>query len=138
MTKGSLTAVQVCPPFPNIHLRQKTLTDASWQALTAMVGSPDCRLWKTQAETDSQAIFSTTVSAWQFESLMISEAAKMAQNNGYNKATGPNDSICHRTFWVLYTLEKISCFTTGRTSVSCHLTKLNKKAYSNEKGSHGL
>ncbi|KKA16524.1 Fungal specific transcription factor [Rasamsonia emersonii CBS 393.64] len=117
MTKGSLTAVQVCPPFPNIHLRQKTLTDASWQALTAMVGSPDCRLWKTQAETDSQAIFSTTVSAWQFESLMISEAAKMAQNNGYNKATGPNDSICHRTFWVLYTLEKISCFTTGRTSV---------------------
>lgn len=72
-------------------------------------------------ETDMQAIFSTTVSAWQFESLMISEAAKMAQNMGYNKATGPNDSICYRTFWVIYSLEKTSCFITGRTSVRHHL-----------------
>ncbi|KAL1961697.1 hypothetical protein VTN77DRAFT_1301 [Rasamsonia byssochlamydoides] len=73
-------------------------------------------LMAVQALT-AMAIFSTTVSAWPFESLMISEAAKMAQNMGYNKATGPNDSVCHRTFWVVYSLEKTSCFITGRTSV---------------------
>ncbi|PLB48515.1 hypothetical protein P170DRAFT_511072 [Aspergillus steynii IBT 23096] len=64
----------------------------------------------------AMAIFSTKLSAWQFEALLISEAARMAQNMGYNRNRGSKDNLSHRVFWVLYCLDKTSCFVTGRTS----------------------
>ncbi|EKV12255.1 hypothetical protein PDIG_45800 [Penicillium digitatum PHI26] len=63
------------------------------------------------------AIFSSTASAFQFEPLMLSEAAVMAQGLGYNRSNGPHEGTQRRTFWVLYFMEKVSCFITGRGSV---------------------
>ncbi|KAI9039795.1 fungal specific transcription factor domain-containing protein [Aspergillus affinis] len=72
-------------------------------------------LMAVQALT-AMAIFSTKLSAWQFEALLISEGARMAQNMGYNRNRGLKDNLSHRVFWVLYCLDKTSCFVTGRTS----------------------
>ncbi|PWY86649.1 fungal-specific transcription factor [Aspergillus heteromorphus CBS 117.55] len=63
------------------------------------------------------AIFSSTVSAFQFEPLMLSEAATMAQGLGFNRSNSPQEGPCRRTFWVLYFMEKTSCFTTGKVSI---------------------
>ncbi|PYH88727.1 hypothetical protein BO71DRAFT_364845 [Aspergillus ellipticus CBS 707.79] len=63
------------------------------------------------------AIFSSTVSAFQFEPLMLSEAATMAQGLGYNRSNSPQEGPCRRTFWVLYFMEKTSCFATGKVSI---------------------
>ncbi|KAG0160527.1 hypothetical protein PDIDSM_8057 [Penicillium digitatum] len=65
----------------------------------------------------AMAIFSSTASAFQFEPLMLSEAAVMAQGLGYNRSNGPHEGTQRRTFWVLYFMEKVSCFITGRGSV---------------------
>ncbi|PYI03995.1 fungal-specific transcription factor [Aspergillus sclerotiicarbonarius CBS 121057] len=65
----------------------------------------------------AMAIFSSTVSAFQFEPLMLSEAAIMAQGLGYHRSNSPQEGQCRRTFWVLYFMEKTSCFATGKTSV---------------------
>ncbi|PWY81574.1 hypothetical protein BO94DRAFT_625734 [Aspergillus sclerotioniger CBS 115572] len=65
----------------------------------------------------AMAIFSSTVSAFQFEPLMLSEAAIMAQGLGYHRSNSPQEGPCRRTFWVLYFMEKTSCFATGKTSV---------------------
>ncbi|KAJ5960261.1 uncharacterized protein N7479_007411 [Penicillium vulpinum] len=65
----------------------------------------------------AMAIFSTTASAFQLEPLMLSEAAVMAQGLGYNRSNGPHEDTQRRTFWVLYFMEKVSCFITGKVSV---------------------
>ncbi|KAJ5202180.1 hypothetical protein N7449_004259 [Penicillium cf. viridicatum] len=65
----------------------------------------------------AMAIFSSTASAFQFEPLMLSEAAVMAQGLGYNRSNGPHEGAQRCTFWVLYFMEKVSCFTTGKVSV---------------------
>ncbi|KAF7587764.1 hypothetical protein BBP40_006724 [Aspergillus hancockii] len=63
----------------------------------------------------AMALFSSSVSAFQFDSLMLSEAAVMAQRLGLNRSSpSPAD---HRTFWVLYYMEKSSCFATGKIPV---------------------
>ncbi|RAH80018.1 hypothetical protein BO86DRAFT_317138, partial [Aspergillus japonicus CBS 114.51] len=67
--------------------------------------------------TAVQAIFSSTVSAFQFEPLMLSEASMMAQALGYHRSNGVQETAHRRTFWVLYYLEKTSCFGTARNSV---------------------
>lgn len=41
----------------------------------------------------------------------------MAQSLGYNRATASSDKSIQRTFWVLYCMEKTTCFYTGKTSV---------------------
>jgi glucan phosphoethanolaminetransferase (alkaline phosphatase superfamily) len=41
----------------------------------------------------------------------------MAQALGYNRSNSPNEDSQRRTFWVLYFMEKVSCFTTGKVSV---------------------
>ncbi|KAJ5703602.1 hypothetical protein N7493_011527 [Penicillium malachiteum] len=63
------------------------------------------------------AVFSSTMSAFQFEQFMLSEAAIMAQGLGYNRSNGPHEVSQRRTFWVLYFMEKVSCFITGKVSV---------------------
>ncbi|RAK80024.1 fungal specific transcription factor domain-containing protein [Aspergillus fijiensis CBS 313.89] len=65
----------------------------------------------------AMAIFSSTVSAFQFEPLMLSEASMMAQALGYHRSNGVQETAHRRTFWVLYYLEKTSCFGTARNSV---------------------
>ncbi|KAH8695318.1 fungal-specific transcription factor domain-containing protein [Talaromyces proteolyticus] len=86
--------------FPDIVMMKGSLMAV--QALTAM------------------AIFSSTVSAYHFESLLVTEAAKLSQSMGYNKITStipnPNENERRRVFWVVYCLEKSSCFITGRAS----------------------
>jgi hypothetical protein len=72
---------------------------------------------KNFAEVLSQAIFSSTACAFQFDSLMLSQAAIMAQDLGYNRSNGAQEVLQRRTFWVLYFMEKVSCFTTGKASV---------------------
>ncbi|PYH35343.1 fungal specific transcription factor domain-containing protein [Aspergillus neoniger CBS 115656] len=67
--------------------------------------------------TAVQAIFSSTVSAFNFEPLMLTEAAVMAQGLGYHRSNSAQEGPCRRTFWVLYYMEKTSCFATGKTSV---------------------
>ena len=41
----------------------------------------------------------------------------MAQGLGYHRSNSPQEGPCRRTFWVLYFMEKTSCFATGKTSV---------------------
>ncbi|KAJ5903501.1 hypothetical protein N7504_005884 [Penicillium tannophilum] len=65
----------------------------------------------------AMSIFSSTASAFQFEPLMLSEASIMAQGLGYNKSNSPGEESHRRTFWVLYFMEKVSCFITGKVSV---------------------
>lgn len=43
----------------------------------------------------------------------------MAQGLGYHRSNSAQEGPCRRTFWVLYYMEKTSCFATGKTSVSC-------------------
>ncbi|TPR05798.1 Arrestin (or S-antigen), N-terminal domain family protein [Aspergillus niger] len=65
----------------------------------------------------AMAVFSSTVSAFNFEPLMLTEAAVMAQGLGYHRSNSAQEEPCRRTFWVLYYMEKTSCFATGKTSV---------------------
>ncbi|KAE8376598.1 hypothetical protein BDV26DRAFT_265197 [Aspergillus bertholletiae] len=83
--------------FPDLLLGRGSLTAV--QALMAM------------------AIFSSTVSAFQFEPLMLSSASIMAQGLSYQRSNGAQETSHRRTFWVLYYLEKASCFGTARNSV---------------------
>lgn len=48
---------------------------------------------------------------------MIAEAAVMAQNLGINRSTAAMDQLSTRVFWVLYYMEKTSCFVTGKVPV---------------------
>ncbi len=52
--------------------------------------------------------------------MLTVEAARIAQLLGFNKAVCHSDSeaVCHRTFWVIYILEKMVSFACGRASVS--------------------
>ncbi|KAL1964787.1 hypothetical protein VTN77DRAFT_6654 [Rasamsonia byssochlamydoides] len=78
---------------------------------------PKEALINVQAIT-AMSIFTLNLSCIQIEETLISEAARMAQSLGYNRAISmsENEEACHRTFWVIYTLEKTTCFFTGRTS----------------------
>lgn len=48
---------------------------------------------------------------------MLSQAAVMAQGLSYNRSNGTQEVSQRRTFWVLYFMEKVSCFTTEKVSV---------------------
>ncbi|KAL4971104.1 Zn(II)2Cys6 transcription factor [Aspergillus stella-maris] len=61
------------------------------------------------------AVFCQSLSGFGFQSVLIAEAAIMAQNIGINRLTSSSpDSSSTRTFWVLYCMEKTSCFVTGK------------------------
>ncbi|GME45179.1 hypothetical protein K432DRAFT_382648 [Neofusicoccum parvum] len=83
------------------------------------------------------AIYASSVSCMQIGTVLILEGAKRAQAFGYNKATtSPNDARS-RTFWVLYCLEKMISFNTGKSSVlndsdiSCTIAPLPEPAFGN-------
>ncbi|KAK1149842.1 hypothetical protein N8T08_003398 [Aspergillus melleus] len=60
----------------------------------------------------------------------------MAQNLGLNRATSSSEGPSDRTFWVLYHMEKTSCFLTGRVPIlqdayiSCPLPDTSAWAFS--------
>lgn len=91
------------------------------QALTAMVW------WgitpRLCSDTNSsQCIFAQNLSCIQIEQTLISEAARMAGALGFNRAT-MNDSA-HRTFWVVYILDKTFSFFASISSVSSSFVML--------------
>ncbi|KAL1999955.1 hypothetical protein VTN02DRAFT_3740 [Thermoascus thermophilus] len=85
--------------FSDILVPRETLVNV--QAVTAM------------------AVFALNFSCIQIEEMLLSEAARMAQSLGYSRAacSEDNEAACHRTFWVIYSLEKVVCFFSGRSSV---------------------
>ncbi|KAL2848369.1 hypothetical protein BJY01DRAFT_211920 [Aspergillus pseudoustus] len=70
------------------------------------------------------AIFCQAVSGFVMESPLLAEAAVLAQNLGLNRLTSSSDRSSIRTFWVLYYMEKTSCFTTRNvpTLQDCHIS----------------
>ncbi|KAK0647615.1 Sphingolipid C9-methyltransferase 2 [Lasiodiplodia hormozganensis] len=82
---------------------------------------PDLLIFKASLTTvqalTAMAVFARNISCIQLESITVSQAARMAQSLGYNRATASSDKSIQRTFWVLYCMEKTTCFYTGKTSV---------------------
>ncbi|KAJ9266328.1 transcriptional regulator family: Fungal Specific TF [Paecilomyces variotii] len=84
--------------FPDVLVPRESLINV--QAVTAM------------------AIFALNLSCLQIGQMMVSEAARMAQSLGFGRATSSSDNAeYHRTFWVIYTIEKMDSFYSGRNSV---------------------
>ncbi|GKT57547.1 hypothetical protein ColTof3_04886 [Colletotrichum tofieldiae] len=73
-------------------------TVTAFQAVTAMV------------------IYSLGVAGIALEHILISEAIRRAQNLADAKFFGPAADAYNKTFWVLYSLEKITSFHHGRSS----------------------
>ncbi|KAL3451430.1 fungal-specific transcription factor domain-containing protein [Aspergillus insuetus] len=84
----------------------------------------------------AMAIFCQAVSGFGLESAILAEAAVLAQHLGINRLTSASDSVSTRTFWVLYYMEKISCFTTGKVPtiqdahISCPLPETGVRPFS--------
>ncbi|CAG8905862.1 unnamed protein product [Penicillium egyptiacum] len=62
----------------------------------------------------AMSIFTMNTCCLQIDEILLMEAARMAQGLGYHRALGNGDqrhkSTCHRTFWVIYYMEKHMCF----------------------------
>ncbi|KAB2574735.1 Sphingolipid C9-methyltransferase 2 [Lasiodiplodia theobromae] len=121
------------------QLAHQLATDKSWSALyhaVLAIGSQyhnrggfepgKSQAWKYFEITFSLCpdllIFKASLTTVQaltamLESITVSQAARMAQSLGYNRATASSDKSIQRTFWVLYCMEKTTCFYTGKTSV---------------------
>lgn len=67
----------------------------------------------------SMAIFAHNSSCLQIGNMLTAEAARIAQLLGFNKAIcqEENEATCHRTFWVVYILEKTMCFACSKASI---------------------
>lgn len=57
----------------------------------------------------------------QIDEVLLMEAVRMAQQLGYHRVLGNGDerhkATCHRTFWVIYYMEKHMCFQNQKGSV---------------------
>lgn len=80
-----------------------------------LVQTPDSLL-SLQAMT-TMAIYSLGISCLSIEKFVITEAARRAQNLALVTMSGAAAQAFRRTFWVLYSLEKMSSFFFGRSSV---------------------
>ncbi|KAI5863284.1 hypothetical protein GGS23DRAFT_605296 [Durotheca rogersii] len=65
----------------------------------------------------AMTIFSLNISCLAIEHFILSEATRRAQNLGCTNLRGNARATYHKTFWVLYTVEKISNFHFGRNSM---------------------
>lgn len=67
----------------------------------------------------SMAIFAHNSACLQIGNMLTAEAARIVQLLGFNKATcqEENEDACHRTFWVIYILEKTMCFACSKASI---------------------
>ncbi|KAH8689526.1 fungal-specific transcription factor domain-containing protein [Talaromyces proteolyticus] len=86
----------------------------AWKLYQIALGLFPDLLLPREALENLQTIFALNLSCIQIEETLISEAARMAQALGYNRATSVDAG--HRTFWVIYTLEKTTCFFAGTSS----------------------
>ncbi|KAL2794581.1 fungal-specific transcription factor domain-containing protein [Aspergillus keveii] len=84
----------------------------------------------------AMAIFCEAVSGFGLGSAILAEAAVLAQHLGISRLTSASDNASTRTFWVLYYMEKISCFTTGKVPtiqdahISCPLPDTSVRPFS--------
>jgi hypothetical protein len=69
----------------------------------------------------AMSIFAMTTCCLQIDEILLMEAARMAQGLGYHSALSIGDQqykdTCHRTFWVIYYMEKQMCFQHHKGSV---------------------
>ncbi|CAG8908611.1 unnamed protein product [Penicillium egyptiacum] len=67
----------------------------------------------------AMAVFARNSSAIQIERLLTTEAARIAQSIGINRAMYADEEmeLCQRAFWMIYILEKTQTFACGRDSI---------------------
>lgn len=65
----------------------------------------------------AMAVYALNISCLSIEHVIISEGARRAQNLASVTLSGAAAQNYHRTFWVLYSLEKTCSFYFGRSSV---------------------
>ncbi|KAJ5817409.1 fungal-specific transcription factor domain-containing protein [Penicillium robsamsonii] len=90
-------------------------------SLQALVAMSDVKGVAKPLSRAVQSIFAMTISCLQIDEVLLTEAARMAQGLGYHRALGNGDqrhkSACHRTFWVIYYMEKHLCFQNQNGSI---------------------
>lgn len=72
-----------------------------------------------------QAIYATNVACLNISETLVLEAARMAQAMGFHRVLSRSDPVvlhgleneCYRTFWVVYMIERQTCFLNGRSPV---------------------
>ncbi|RWA04222.1 hypothetical protein EKO27_g10885 [Xylaria grammica] len=67
----------------------------------------------------AMALFGMTIPGLRFEETLINEAARLAMRLDHHRVTytGGIDSTYHRTFWVVYVIDKMGCFLYGKTTI---------------------
>ncbi|KAJ3538985.1 hypothetical protein NM208_g5672 [Fusarium decemcellulare] len=85
-------------------------------ALVPSLDEPANPLMALQAITTA-VVYSLGISCLSVEQRIITKAARMAQDLGPAVSKGPSAKAFYRVFWVLYSLEKMSSFHFGRSSV---------------------
>ncbi|KAJ5857262.1 fungal-specific transcription factor domain-containing protein [Penicillium solitum] len=69
----------------------------------------------------AMSIFAMTTCCLQIDEVLLMEATRMAQGLGYHRALATGDqrhkNTCHRTFWVLYYMEKQMAFHGNKSSM---------------------
>ncbi|EAW17097.1 fungal specific transcription factor domain-containing protein [Aspergillus fischeri NRRL 181] len=86
----------------------------AWKLFQVSLGLVSDILIPREALMSLQSIFAMTTCCLQIDEVLLMEAARMAQCLGYHRALRNGDqrlkNTCHRTFWVIYYLEKQMCF----------------------------
>ncbi|BDD59561.1 hypothetical protein MAP00_004757 [Monascus purpureus] len=128
--------LEACPPFSALYHTVLALgcqyteggsfdpgDGEAWKLFQVSLGLfldllvPRETLTTVQAIT-AMSIFALNLSCIQIGETLTAEAARMVQSLGYHKAlyAGESEIACQRTFWVVYSLEKISSFFIGKGS----------------------
>lgn len=103
-------------------------TGLAWRLFsTALAQYPDLLMMPDSLTTvqalAAMAVYTSGISCLSIEHPVISEAARRVQRVVRTNLTGHKADLAYRTFWVLYSMEKVSSFYMGRTSV-CFITLL--------------
>lgn len=98
-----------------------------------LVQSPDSLLI-LQAMT-TIAIYSLGISCLSIEKFVITEATRRAQNLALLNLSSAATQAFRRTFWVLYSLEKMSSFYFGRSSVGSCFNSPDSDAHTDRRSS---
>lgn len=95
---------------------------------TALAQYPDLLMMPDSLTTvqalAAMAIYTSGISCLSIEHPVISEAARRVQRVVRTNLTGHQADLAYRTFWVLYSMEKVSSFYMGRTSVRIYKSPL--------------
>ncbi|KAH8589015.1 fungal-specific transcription factor domain-containing protein, partial [Bisporella sp. PMI_857] len=105
---------------------------------TALEFLPEILVLNNSLESiQASAIFAHNSSYIHLEHMLVTEAARMVQLIGFNRAIYGKEvkEICNRTFWVVYILDKLGSFACNRTSaildydISAPIPKANKGVF---------